>query len=273
MTTPSLWEKPGTLAEQLWRTGKAGCPIYDMHGHMGCHNAIFMKIHTPEQAAAHLRRIGVTRLVFSHHASLWGCRRCVRDWEVCREFPDLYRMYVGINPNYPDRVREDLAEFDRWRPYAIGLKILADYHKVPVTDPRYEYALKFADERGLPVLFHTWGHSQFNGGAQMLELVRRYHRIRFFLGHTIHGEWDYAIRCVKEAPDRVYCELTAIPGQTGLVEMLCREVGSERILFGTDMPWFDEYQVAGGVVSAAISEDDMKNIFYRNIEKLLGKDF
>ncbi len=269
----SIWERTGSIPQKFWQDGRVDFPIYDMHGHMGAHSAIYMNRCTPEKMAAHLRRCGISRLVFSHHESLWGCRRCVEDYKICQAFPDLYRMYVSINPHFQDNIREDLAQFDRWSPYAVGLKILADYHKVHVTDKRYEYALDFAEERGIPVLFHTWGGSEFDGGEIMLELVHKYHNLKFFLGHSIHDQWDKAVACVKESAGNVYLELTAIPGDRDIIEMLCRDAGSQWLLFGTDMPWFDEFQAIGGVVSADITEDDMRNILYRNAENLLGKDF
>ena len=66
---------------------------------------------------------------------------------------------------------------------------------------------------------------------------------------------------------------TGVTGERGRIEDLVRRVGSDRILYGTDMPWFDEYQAVGGVVSADISEDDMRNILYRNAESILGKEW
>ena len=38
------------------------------------------------------------------------------------------------------------------------------------------------------------------------------------------------------------------------------------------MPWFDEYQAVGGVLSAKITEDDMRNILYRNAQKILKEE-
>ena len=269
----SLWEKPGSIAATLWETGNPGFPIYDVHGHMGPHYSIYLKRCEAADMTAHLRRIGVKRLVFSHHAALFGTMRNAEVCKICREYPDLLRMYVAINPHYPERIREDLADFDRWAPYAVGLKLLPEYHQIPVTDAKYEYALKFADERGLPVLVHTWGGSPYDGGELALEMVRRYPRVKFLLGHSIYGEWEMAARCVKESAGNVYLELTAIPGDRGNVEKLVSLVGSEKLLFGTDLPWFDEYQAVGGVVSAAIGEDDIRNILYRNAERIFGKDF
>ena len=269
----SIWEVENSLAARFWKDGRADFPIFDMHGHMGSHNAIYMHRCEPESMAEHMRRIGVKRLVFSHHHVVFGAMRNAEAVEICRRYPDLYRMYVGIVPRYPDNIREDLANFDRWTPYAVGLKCLADYYKIPLTDPAWEYALKFADERALPVLFHTWGNSKCSGGKIMLELIHKYPRIKFFLGHSIFGEWESAERAVKESRGNVWLELTAIPGEYRRIEQLVAAVGSERLLYGTDMPWFDEYQAVGGVLSARISEDDMRNILYRNAECIMGRDW
>ena len=271
--TTSIWEVPGSPAARFWNDGHADFPVYDMHGHMGSHNGIFMARREPESMAAHLRRAGVRHLVFSHHHVLFGAMRNAEVVEICRRYPDLYRMYVGIVPAFPDNIREDLAQFDRWAPYAVGLKCLADYYKLPLTDPAWEYALKFADERALPVLFHTWGNSKCNGGEVMMQLVRKYRRLKFFIGHSLYGEWEMAERIVKESDGNVWLELTAIPGEYRRIEKLVAAVGSDRLLYGTDLPWFDEYQAIGGVLSAEISADDMLNILYRNAERILGKEW
>ena len=97
--------------------------------------------------------------------------------------------------------------------------------------------------------------------------------LKFFVGHSLYGEWEMAERIVGESSGNVWLELTAIPGEYKRVEMLAAAVGSDRLLYGTDLPWFDEYQATGGVVSADITGDDMRNILYRNAEKLLGKDW
>ena len=265
----SIWEKSGSIAEMFWKNGRADFPIYDMHGHMGEHYAIYFKRCDAPEMAAHLRRIGVKRLVLSHHLALWCEMRNAEVIEIAKKFPDLFRVYVSINPHFPENIREDLAQFDRWAPFAVGLKFLASYHRVKVTDKPYEYALAFANERGLPVLNHTWGHDTYCGGPIMLEAAQKYPKAVFLMGHSIFGDWEYARRVVRETPGNTYLELTAIPGENGRIEQLVEAVGSDRILYGTDLPWFDEYQAVGGVLSAKISEDDMRNILYRNAQKIL----
>lgn len=273
MLKRSIWEKSGSLAAAFWQNGRADFPIYDMHAHMGRHYAIYQKRCEADDMVRHARRSGVEKLCFSHNDALFGTSGNDSAFEACQKHPDILRMYVGINPNYPEIMRRDLAQFDKWQPFAIGLKFLADYHRVKVTDPAYKYALDFAAERGLPVLNHTWGNAACDGAEVMYEVIQRYPGIKFFLGHSIFGDWDGAERCVKESAGNVYLELTAIPGERGIIEDLVRRVGSERLLYGTDLPWFDEYQAVGGVISADITEDDMRNILYRNAENIFGKDW
>ena len=272
--TQAVWQKNGSLAEQFWKNGKVeDCPIYDMHGHMGPHYAIYMNRCEADAMVEHMRRIGVKKLVFSHHEVLFGDMRNAQVVGICKKFPDILRMYVGIVPRYPENIKEDLAQFDKWAPYAVGLKFLAGYYNIPVTDKAWKYALDFANERGLPILNHTWGNNPCNGGPVMLEIAQKYENIRFFMGHSIYGDWDYAEKVVKETAGNVWLELTAIPGELGKVEMLVKRVGSERLLYGTDMPWFDEFQGVGGILAAEISDEDKRNILYKNAERILGNEW
>lgn len=270
--TCSIWEKKDSIAQTLWKTGRAGFPIYDMHGHMGQHYAIYMPRCEPADVVKHIQRIGVRKLIFSHHEVLWGNMRNAKVVDICKKYPESLRMYVGIVPQHPDYIKEDLALFDKWAPYAVGLKFLADYHWTSINDKAYEYALDFANERGIPALFHTWGGSPYDGSKNMLKIVQKYKNMKIFLAHCIFGDWEGAVHCAKENSN-VYLELTAVPGERGRIEELVHAIGSEHILYGTDMPWFDEYQAVGGVVSAKITEDDMRNILYRNAQRLMGPDF
>ena len=56
----------------------------------------------------------------------------------------------------------------------------------------------------------------------------------------------------------------------GVIEKFVREAGSDRMLFGTDLPWFDPHQAVGALLSADIDDEDRHNICHRNAEKLLA---
>ena len=49
------------------------------------------------------------------------------------------------------------------------------------------------------------------------------------------------------------------------------KAGSERLLFGTDLPWFDTHHGIGTILSTEMTDDDRHNILHRNGERLLGR--
>lgn len=259
------------LAREFWERGKsASCPIYDLHGHMGVwHSIYFPRPDAPDMVRT-MDECGVRLLVFSHHMALFapeiGNRASI---DAVRQFPDRLRAYCAVNPNYPEQLVADLDTFEAHRDVYVGFKFLSDYHRVALTDSRYQPAWEYANAHELLVLAHTWGGSPYNGPAIVRQVAERYPRVKFLLGHSCHGEWDAAVQLARDFP-HIYLELTALFDDRGPIEKFVAEVGSERLLFGTDLPWFDPHQAVGALLSAEISDDDRHNICHRNAEKLLA---
>ena len=155
--------------------------------------------------------------------------------EAVRRYPGRLRAYCGINPNYPDLVAQDLATYDEYPDVYVGLKMLADYHGFPLTHERYRAAWELADRKALPVLIHTWGHSPFDGPEIVRQIAERYPNVRLLIGHSCHDEWDKAVALVNDFPN-LYFELCAVLDERGILEKFVKEAGSERIVFGTDLP-------------------------------------
>jgi predicted TIM-barrel fold metal-dependent hydrolase len=261
------------LAREFWEHGKsASCPIYDMHGHMGPHESIYMPRGDTAAMIGTMDECGVRMLVFSHHVALdslpeLGNRLGV---EAVRRYPDRLRAYCSVNPNYPERLRADLETFDDYGDVYVGLKFLSDYHQIALTDEAYRPAWEFAEERELLVLAHTWGGSKYDGPEVVRTCAERYGRVRLLLGHSCHGDWDAAVQLARDFPN-VYLELTALFDDRGVLEKLVNEAGSDRMLFGTDLPWFDPHQAVGALLSAHIDDEDRHNICHRNAERLLAR--
>lgn len=117
---------------------------------------------------------------------------------------------------------------------------------------------------------HTWGHSGLCGPSLVGTLAENYPRVTFLMGHSGYGEWKTSVRVARDYPN-VYLELTAAYAPGGVIEFMVKEAGSEKIVFGTDLPWFDPHYGIGCVVFSHISEEDRHNILHRNAERLLGR--
>ena len=259
------------LAREFWQHGRSpACPIYDMHGHMGHWNAIYFPRGHTEQMIGTMDECGVKMLVFSHHSALMspdmGNQPSI---DAVRCYPDRLRAYCVINPNYPEIAAADLAAFQQHRDVFVGFKFLSDYHRVAITDQRYRPALEYADQHQLLVLMHTWGGSPYDGPAQVRALAECYHHATFLLGHSCHGDWEAAVALARDFPN-LYLEMTAVFDDRGALEKFAAEAGSDRMLFGTDLPWFDPHQAVGALFSAHLSDAEIHNICHRNAEKLLA---
>jgi uncharacterized protein len=257
--------------ERFFRDGRLDdCPVFDLHGHMGPLQGAHLPRCTPEAMVAAMARAGVRLTVFCHHDTLMTPDVANHpNVETVRRYPDHFRAYCGINPNYPEQVRLDVDSFDQHRDVYVGFKMLADYHQIPITDPRNAPAWEKANAEGLLVLLHTWGGSRFDGPALVRECATDYPNAQILMGHSCHGQWQEAAGLAQEFPN-VYCELTAVLDDRGAVEILVNEAGSEKVIFGTDTPWFNHHNYIGALLGAEITDDDRRNILYANARRLLA---
>jgi predicted TIM-barrel fold metal-dependent hydrolase len=209
-------------------------------------------------------------LVFCHHDALF-CPEIgnAANVEAVRKYPTRLRAYLGLLPHYPEQMARDLADFDRHRDVYVGLKFLAGYYQIPWDAPVFEPAWTFANERRLLVLAHTWAGSAFDGPAMARKIAPLYPHLQLLCGHSFYNDWDAAISIAKEFPT-IHLELTAVLSVRGVLERFVAAGLAKRILFGTDLPWFDPHQGIGAILSADISDDDRHCILHRNAERLLA---
>jgi len=60
------------------------------------------------------------------------------------------------------------------------------------------------------------------------------------------------------------------PHVNGLVEYMVETAGSEKVVFGSDLPWYSQHYHAGAVLFAHISDEARHDILHGNAERLLA---
>jgi predicted TIM-barrel fold metal-dependent hydrolase len=102
---------------------------------------------------------------------------------------------------------------------------------------------------------------------ELAELARRYPEAMIVMSHYNLGDWEFGLKAVKNTPNIYPC--TSGSGlDAGYVEAGVREVGAERIIFGTDNC------ICGGMAkirNAEITDKERRMIFGKNLYKLLTK--
>jgi uncharacterized protein len=284
---------PSPIAQEYLDKGySASCPLIDMHGHVGPFYGCYLPSSPIERMRERLKRCGVQRIVCSHHSAL-ACdvERGNHDMlEIVSEHPDQFLGYWVINPNTPEITARHLRDYHRLSGF-VGLKFWPDYHYVPVNSPKYAPALEFADAHGLLVLVHTFGESPFDAPGLLAEAAANYPRARFLMGHCGYGEWEKSVAIARDMQN-VYLDLTSVvqaldfsqmpggslmprvpvisPHVNGLIEYMVNTAGSQKIVFGSDLPWYSQHYHAGAVLFARITDDARHDILHRNAERLLG---
>ena len=259
------------IAVELLDTGRVqSFRVIDCHGHMGHFRGIYFPKPDAVGMVETLDRCGIEWLAFAHHDAmqdpLTGNKAAQ---EAIDAFPDRLLGYCAVNPNYPEDVKALVEGFGAFRGFA-GYKILAGYYRRPVTHPACVPLWQHAHDNKLAVLLHTWGKDAFAGCEHVDQIAQTYPEARILMGHSQHGDWDGAIDLAKKHRN-VYCELCAAYAVNGAVKRLVDGGVEDRILFGTDLPWFDPMHGIGAVAFADISDEARRRILRDNAEELFGR--
>ena len=259
--------KNSELALSFWETGRLPCKILDFHAHMDEHAEIYFPFSSADDMVRDMDKNGVEKLFFCGHFALddplYGEQYNVA---AVRRHPDRLRAYHIIHSRHLDPERE-IAEVDGSPDVYVGFKLLGDYNDFPVDDPCHDPYYEYLNRTGKLLLLHTWGHSGNDGWQNVAGIAKRFPNVPIICGHSFFDDITRGVSETAKYPN-VYYEITAIPIVRGYLEEIVRIAGSERVLFGTDLPGFSTMHGVGTVLGADITDDDRLNIFYRNGEKL-----
>ena len=259
------------LVKTFWEQGfSKDCPIIDFHAHMNPMPGGYLPEDTADKMYKKMFRCNTQLMFFCGHNALFapGSNHAL-DIKAVRQHPDRMRAYFAINGN-SSNIKADYERFVNNPDIFIGLKSLPDYFRYALSDEIYKPFYEYINDRKLLHLSHTWGKSQYNGINEVKKFLKTYPDATFIAGHSFHGEWEEAAKLCNTY-ENLYLELTAVIDEIGPLEYLLKKCGSEKILFGTDLPWFDTFHGIGYILSTKMSDTDRENIFYRNGVRLLQK--
>jgi hypothetical protein len=102
---------------------------------------------------------------------------------------------------------------------------------------------------------------------ELAELARRHPDVPFIAAHT-GADWEVGIRAIRDCKN-VSAELCGSDPTAGFTEMAVRELGAERVLYGSDAGGRSFASQLGKVLGADISESAKRLILSDNCKRLL----
>jgi uncharacterized protein len=248
-------------------------PIWDLH----CHLQGFPGS-TPEQRAESLLRfadrMGVERCITSDptiaHDPTPEQLRISNDGvlRAIRRAPGRILGLVYLNPNH---LEISLSEFDRCVHDGpmIGIKLWIARH---CNDPQLDPIVERATRQNAIIFQHTYLKIQGNlpgesTPMELAELARRHPDAKLILGHA-GADWERGIRAIRDVK-QVPVDLAGSDPAAGFAEMAVRELGAERVLYGSDVPGRSFASQLAKVYGANISETARAAILGGNLRRLL----
>ena len=217
------------------------------------------------------RRLGVDITCSSPWVGIWSDYEMgnIVTRDAIREFPDQFIGYATFDPRYVKDWQVELKRvYEEYR--MLGMKPYFPRNQVAYNDPAYISWYEYGNQHQLFALMHF--SDNFN--EEMKDLASRFPEISFLLAHS-GMSFDRAkkhIELAKEFPN-VFCEITYTAVTNGVIEYLVKEVGSEKVIYGSDTSMRDPFPQFGWVVYANISEQDKRNILGRNMRKIIDRCF
>jgi len=188
-------------------------------------------------------------------------------------WPDRLLGMIQLNAN---DVPASLQALDRWLRDG---PMLGAYFPgggpaaLTCTHPNFRPLVERIGELGGVIMQHTWF---VTGGkpkpgmstpAELAQLAADFPDQPFLCAHA-GGEWERGIRAVRDSPN-VLVETSGFDATAGFVEMAVRELGPERIVFGSHLPSRSLGTELTKVTAADITEKAKRLILGENYRRLL----
>jgi uncharacterized protein len=219
--------------------------------------------HTPESARE--------RLVAYNR---WLC-------ELAREHPRLI-PFISLDPwalpgaEAAEHLGEMVESFG-----ARGVKIHPNVQRFHASDRTMWPAYAACVELGVPVLSHT-GPGQGGGDlavpTSFEPALRRFPDLKLIMAHLGGGTWTQTEAIAREFPGVMFdlCEIIAWVGAPNAPDAeqlaaLIRSVGPERVMMGSDFPWYDLDVTTDQVLRLpTLSDEEKLAILGGNAQRFLG---
>jgi uncharacterized protein len=192
-----------------------------------------------------------------------------RVMRAVRRFPDRAYGSVYLSPAHPEFSVQEFNRCVRDGPMVCVGELEADKR---CNVPEMDLIVERAASMKAPILQHTWLKAGGNDEGEstpydVVELAERHPGVQFVCVHT-GGDWERGIRIIRSTKN-VCADIAGSNPTTGFVEMAVRELGAERVIYGSDVGGRSFASQLSNVLGARVPDSDKKLILGGNLRRLL----
>ncbi len=177
--------------------------------------------------------------------------------------------FVYLNPTHTQESLDELDRCVRDGPM-VGVKL---WVAIRCHDKCLDPIVERAAELKAPILQHTWSKITGNLPGEstaddLAALAARHPRASFIAAHT-GGDWESGIRAIRGTTN-VTAEICGSDPTAGVVEMAVRELGAERVMYGSDFAGRSFASQLAKVLGADVPEQSKRLILAGNLRRMLA---
>jgi len=205
------------------------------------------------------------------------------DWtcQVAREHPHLI-AFISLDPSMSEE--ELVAEIDLRREQgARGIKLHPANQRFYPNDRRLWPVYDRAQALGLPIIFHSGAFAlrpQATDHAHprhFPEVLSAFPGLTAIMAHLAWGDFAACADLASAYPN-VFFDCCGVINGTAKQSALSddeaaaalQQVGTERVMFGSDYPWFDPVLDAGRIQRLPLTDAEKRAVLHDNAVRLLA---
>jgi len=201
----------------------------------------------------------------------WTC-------DVAREHPELIPCINLDLEMTAERMREEIL--DKVKNHgAKGIKMQPANQRFFPADEPVQTVYQTALELGIPVFCHAGKFQNapdYARPAKFADVLAQYSNLTFILAHIGHGYEEECVELAASYPNVSFDLSACISGSEAPDTMgdeeavaLLRKIGVEKIMFGTDYPWYDPIRDSQRIISMPLTDDEKRLILSENAKRIL----
>jgi uncharacterized protein len=243
--------------------------IIDAHLHIGPLAAQYVSDYSLSGLLEHMKKLNITHAISCNTSFLLnndfdlGVKQSISHFEQSNK--KIQNMFY-YHPGYSELSLSSMKDYVSNEAF-VAIKIHPSIASTSADDESYRLIWEFAYNHDLPLVSHTWDVSPtnpkqaFSYPALFEKYVKEYPNVKLVLAHS-GGRYNGIVSAVElgKRYDNVYFDVAGDIWVNGFMEYLVNNVGSHRIVYGSDYSMMDQRIMLGIVLGADISLNDKQNI-------------